>query len=38
MSEEVVSDCARRSDVRDLLKTLAALGHVEATADGTYAT
>ncbi|MCS3684305.1 hypothetical protein GGP76_001652 [Salinibacter ruber] len=29
---------ARRSDVRELLETLAALGHVEATGDGAYAT
>jgi hypothetical protein len=29
---------ARRSDVQDLLETLAALGHVEATDDGAYAT
>ena len=29
---------ARRSDVQDLLETLAALGHVEATEDGAYAT
>jgi hypothetical protein len=29
---------ARRSDVRELLETLAALGHVEATDDGAYAT
>jgi hypothetical protein len=37
-SEDVLSECARRADVRELLKTLAALGHVEATDDGTYAT
>jgi hypothetical protein len=29
---------ARRADVRELLETLAALGHVEATGDGAYAT
>ncbi len=29
---------ARRDDVRELLETLAALGHVEATDDGAYAT
>jgi response regulator of citrate/malate metabolism len=29
---------ARRSDVRELLETLAALGHVEVTDDGAYAT
>jgi hypothetical protein len=29
---------ARRSDVQDLLETLAALGHVEATEEGAYAT
>ncbi len=29
---------ARRSDVQDLLETLAALGHVETTDDGAYAT
>nr|WP_263821465.1 DNA methyltransferase [Salinibacter sp.] len=29
---------ARRADVRELLETLAALGHVEATDDGAYAT
>ncbi len=29
---------ARRSDVRELLETLAALGHVEATEDGAYVT
>ena len=37
-SEEVLSDCARRSDVQDLVETLEALGHVEATEDGAYAT
>ena len=29
---------ARRADVRELLETLAALGHVEATDEGAYAT
>ena len=29
---------ARRTDVQDLLETLAALGHVEATEEGAYAT
>jgi hypothetical protein len=29
---------ARRADVRELLETLSALGHVEATDDGAYAT
>ena len=29
---------ARRSDVRELLETLNALGHVEGTGEGAYAT
>ncbi|MEF8866517.1 MAG: hypothetical protein V5A20_12230 [Salinibacter sp.] len=29
---------ARRSDVQELLETLEALGHVEATEEGAYAT
>ena len=29
---------ARRSDVRELLETLAALGHVEETEEGAYVT
>jgi DNA-binding IclR family transcriptional regulator len=29
---------ARRSDVQELLETLEALGHVEGTDDGSYAT
>ncbi|WP_263809314.1 hypothetical protein [Salinibacter sp.] len=29
---------ARRADVRELLETLAALGHVEETEEGAYAT
>jgi DNA-binding IclR family transcriptional regulator len=29
---------ARRSDVQELLETLEALGHVEGTEEGTYAT
>jgi DNA-binding IclR family transcriptional regulator len=29
---------ARRSDVQSLLETLSALGHVEGTEDGAYAT
>ncbi|WP_263835658.1 hypothetical protein [Salinibacter sp.] len=29
---------ARRDDVRELLETLAALGHVEETEEGVYAT
>jgi DNA-binding IclR family transcriptional regulator len=38
--EEVAQyfDYARRSDVQELLETLEALGHVEGTEDGAYAT
>ncbi|MCS3649053.1 hypothetical protein GGQ08_000348 [Salinibacter ruber] len=37
-SEDVLSECARRADVREPLETLAALGHVAATDDRAHAT